>query len=144
MSTPDHSSFDSAGLGAALEIFASAHEFPASVRAISVQAGVVYVFARRRRESDYSAQSCILELPADSILVLPDRSDASIQFRIAAAVATKRPGFFGTSVISIGGSIPSVRNARVAAGSTGPAVLPWPWPVMTDRSVMVRSPSIYS
>ena len=32
MSTPDHSSFDSAGLGAALEIFASAHELPASVR----------------------------------------------------------------------------------------------------------------
>ena len=92
MSTPDHSSFDSAGLGAALEVFASAHEFPASVRAISVQAGVVYVFARRRRESDYSAQSCILELPADSILVLPDRSDASIQFRIAGSSSTKARG----------------------------------------------------
>jgi NHLM bacteriocin system ABC transporter ATP-binding protein len=92
MNTPDHSSSDSANLGAALEISSSAHEFPENVRAITVQSGTVYVFARRRQETDFSAQSCILELPADSILVLPDSSNSSIQFRIAGSSSTRARG----------------------------------------------------
>ena len=92
MNTPDHSSSDSASLGAALQISASAHEFPKSVRTITVQSGTLYMFARRRRETGYSAQSRILELPADSILVLPDSSDSSIQFRIAGSSSTRARG----------------------------------------------------
>ena len=92
MTTTDHPAFDSDALGAALEISASAHELPPSVRAITVQSGMVYLFARRRRETEFSAQSHVLEMAAGSILVLPEHSEPSIQFRISGAPSTVARG----------------------------------------------------
>ena len=92
MTTPDRSTFESDALGASLEISASAHELPPSVRAISVQSGKAYLFARRRRESGFSAQSHVLELAAGSILVLPENSEPSIQFRISGSSSTTARG----------------------------------------------------
>ena len=92
MTTPDRSTFESDALGASLESSASAHELPPSVRAISVQSGKAYLFARRRRESGFSAQSHVLELAAGSILVLPENSEPSIQFRISGSSSTTARG----------------------------------------------------